>query len=151
MIKLESTTSGISAKSLLKLVSPAEVGSVMLTTEEARSNASGTWQADATRRRQLLSFITEDGPVQLRGIVPEAEAIEIASAHTVVVEVGVSLKSLPAREAGRVSGTVMALELVRVVEVWTTKEKCAWRAKDSISGNAAKEVDLSPGRIAKAS
>ena len=77
-------------------------------------------------------------------------SIEIAAAWKVVVEVQISTQSLPTFEAGRKSRTLLAVSVLRVVEVWASPKKCLWRASETPGAAAAGSptFDMNTGRIA---
>lgn len=149
MIKLETSTGSLAASSLLTIQSHDSAPTVALGTSKVRSNKDGKWEDDVTRLKQVLTFFTPDGPCEISGIVAEQQAVEIASAHKVLVEVQLSTKSLPAYEAGRVSRSLVALEVVRVVQVWASPTKCVWEAHD-FAKKPAKSFDPTTGKIAAA-
>lgn len=149
-VKIESTVKGIECGALLTIESPTENPAVGLKVEEARSLIGDKWQVDPAKSKQLCTFVGEDGPVELVGIVLTEQAVEVAAAYKVVVQVEVSTTSLPAFEAGRKSKTLLALSVRRVVEVWTTSKKCAWRSSEAPAAPGARTMDMSTGKIAAA-
>lgn len=148
-IKLESTVKGIECAALLTIESPTENPAVGLRVEAVRTLQGDAWKEDATKGKQVVTFVGEDGPVELAGTVDQDKAIEIAAAYKVIVETQISAQSLPTFEAGRKSRTLLAVSVLRVVEVWATPQKCLWRASGAISEAAAggRTVDMTTGRI----
>lgn len=147
MIKLETLGGSLAASAIITIQSHASAPTVALVTSNVRTNKNGTWEDDPTRRKQTVTFFTSDGPCEISGLVPETAAVEIGAAHKVVVEVALSTKALPAFEAGRVSRSLVALEVQRVVEVWSSPEKCVWRAED-FGKPSGKTFDPKTGRVA---
>jgi hypothetical protein len=152
MIKLESKSPGLSAVAEIRVQSSSDDASVTLTTDEVRVNVNNAWQTDAAHRKQIVTFLSPDGPVQLVGEVLESCAVEVPACWAIVAEVELSTKALPAFQAGRVSRSLVALEVRRVVEVWSSPEKLLWRAADRTSGPAAAagKVMGPDGKISKA-
>jgi len=147
-IKLESTVKGIECGALLEIVSPTENPAVSLKVEEARTLQGDSWKVDPTKGKQLVTFVGEDGPVELVGIVDQETAVEIPAAYKVVIQTQISTTALPAYEAGRKSKTLLAVSVVKVVEVWATSKKCTWKAQDAAPAASGKSFDPSTGRIA---
>lgn len=151
MIKLENPTNAPQAFAALLLQSLSEVPTISISAEPVRSNLNGAWVDDPKKRRQTVTFISSDGsPVTLTGIVEETEAIEIAGAFKVVVLVNPSTELKGAFEAGRVSRAYTALELVRVVEVWSTASKKLWSASEWQSKPGGRSFDPASGKIGAA-
>ncbi|HEU5078511.1 MAG TPA: hypothetical protein VFT72_04825 [Opitutaceae bacterium] len=151
MIKLESPSSGLAGVATLSIQASGSEPIIQLSADKTRTNVGGEWKDDTTRLKQLLTYISDDGPCELAGAVPEGEAIEMGAAWRVVAQVRLSTKALPAFQAGRVSREMVALELVRVVEVWSSPLKMLWKAQDWQSAparSAGKTVDLATGRVA---
>jgi len=147
-IKLESIVKGIECLSLLNIESPTDTPAISLKVDEAASFVGEKWTVDPTKGKQWITFIGEDGPVELQGIVDQDKAIDIAAAWKVIVEVRLSTQALPAFEAGRKSKTLLALSVLRVTEVWATSKKCLWRASDASGAARGGAVfDPSTGRI----
>ena len=122
-----------------------------LKTEPCRSmDDKGQWKDDPLHLKQVLTFVGDDGPVQLFGTVAESEAVELKAAWKVVVLANLSTKSLPAFDKGRVSKTLVALGIVKVVEVWESASKCLWRAKDEAAKGTGATVDMATGKVARA-
>lgn len=140
MIKLETKNASPSAVCFLELKSAGDASSVVLSTEEIREpvdlgGGKQEWQTSKIRCKQLVTFIGADGsPTSLEGSVLESEAIQIAAAHKVVLQVEVSNELKAAYAAGRVSKAYTSLELVRVVEVWDTPRNCLWKAEKATAG-----------------
>ncbi len=146
MIKLETTVSALTAKATLALVSSSETPSISLSTDNARSQVNGQWVEDKAKRKQLVSYFSEDGPLELQGVVSEQEAVEMTAAYKVLLDIELFSKSLPTYEAGKVSGTLAAVRLLRVAEVWSTSKKRVYPlAIDAqVTG---KTFDPSTGRV----
>lgn len=156
-IKLETKNAAPSAVSFLEIKSAGDASSVILSTEEVREaveiGGKTEWQVSKIKRKQLLTFIGADGsPTSLEGSVLEAEAVEIAAAHKVVVQVQVSNELKAAYQAGRVSKAYTSLELVRVVEVWDTPKNRLWSAEKHAAGapKAGSPVMGDDGKITRA-
>lgn len=150
-IKIESTVKGIECGALLTIESPTENPAVGLKVEEARSLINNTWQVDPAKAKQVVTFVGEDGPVELIGVLPTEQAVEVAAAYKVVLQTEVSTTALPAYEAGKKSRTLLAISVRRVVEVWTTSKRCAWRAADAApAAPGGRTMDMSTGKIAAA-
>lgn len=148
-IKLESQVRGIECGALMEIVSPTDTPAIGLKVEEARSLVGDEWKVDPSKAKQVCTFHGEDGPVELMGVVPEDQAIEIAGAYKVVVAVEITTTALPTFQAGRKSRTLLALSVRRVVEVWASAKKCTWKAADvPLAAPAGKTFDPSTGRIA---
>lgn len=130
MIKLESPVAALSVTSFVTIQSRTKEPTIALSCSPARALVDGTWKDDPTRTKQSVSFHSDEGPTELHGLMPETDGVEIAAAHKVVVQVTLSTRNLPTAQVGRVSRALVSLELVRVVEVWTTAEKCVWKAAD---------------------
>jgi len=142
-IKLETKSAAPSAVSTLEIKSAGEASSVVLGTEEVREavevGGKTDWITSKLKVKQFLSFIGADGtPCTLEGTVLEAEAVEIAAAHKVVIQVTIANELKAAYQAGRVSKGYTSLELVKVVEVWDTPKNCLWRADKPVAGVAPK-------------
>ena len=147
-IKLESTVKGIECAALLTIESPTENPAVGLRVENVRTLQGDAWKEDPTKGKQVVTFVGEDGPVELQGTVDQEKAIEISAAYKVVIETQISTQSLPAFEAGRKSRTLLAVSVLRVVEVWATPKKCVWRASEAAGAQAGARVfDPNTGRI----
>lgn len=148
-IKLESTVKGIESSALLSIESPTENPAVGLRVEPVRTLQGDAWKEDPTKGKQIATFVGEDGPVELFGVVDQDKAIEIAAAWKVVVEVQISTQSLPTFEAGRKSRTLLAVSVLRVMEVWAAPKKCLWRASEAPGAAVAgsPSIDMSTGRI----
>ena len=151
-IKLETKNVAPSAISALEITS-GSVPSIALYTEEASGfvkveGKPDQWAKLVGRRNQYISFMGADGsPCSLEGEVSENEAVEIAAAHKIVVEIRVSNELKQANAAGRKSKGYVALEVARVVEVWDSPKSCLWRAASGVSKPAGKEFDPSTGKI----
>jgi hypothetical protein len=148
-IKLETKNVAPAAVILLEIKSQDGASSVVLGFEEVKMRVgegkSASYVPNPQKMRQSVSFIGFDGfPVLIEGVVPESQAIEISAAFKVVVQVTISNELKVAYEAGRVSQGYMALNLVRVVEVWDSPKNKLWAAKETAS--AAVEMDES-GRL----
>lgn len=141
MIKLETTGSAPSASAFFTVQSQGPAPSLVLSTTDAWKPSEDDWLKDETKRKQILSFISDEGrTVEILGAVSEHNAVEIAAAHKVVCLVTLKLD--------RKSGS-LKLAIQRVVEVWTTAEKRLWAAPDwqGKPPGAAKELDPATGRI----
>jgi hypothetical protein len=146
-IKLETKSTAPSAVSTLEIKSAGDASSLVLGTEEVREavnvNGKDEWHTSKLKVKQFLSFIGSDGtPVCLEGVVLDSEAVEISAACKVVIQVQISNELKATYEKGRVSKGYMALELVRVVEVWDTPKNCLWRAPSTVSKPAANVVSM---------
>lgn len=150
MIKLDSPVSGVDCRSLLKIESPGDFPSIKLTVEPVRKQVNGQWQDDPTRMKQSASFLGQDGPVELTGTVLAEQAVEISGAWRVVVEVSVYTKNLPTYDKGRVSQALLAVEVVKVVEVWASEKKCLYREGGAASAPTSGPVfDMTTGRTSR--
>jgi hypothetical protein len=91
----------------------------------------------------------------LSGRVDEREAVKVAAAHKVVVEVSIATGLQGAFERCAKSRAYTALDLVRVVRggVWDGPKTCLWRARNDVSGASAgstpAEFDMATGKISK--
>lgn len=140
-IKLETSNVGLAVHALVSIQGAGDLAGIALSTEKSKRNDNGNWVEDPTRLRQILMAVGAEGPIELSGIVPESEAVEIAAAFKVVAKVNLVPEEKGAFVAGRVGRKFTALELVQVVEVWATATKCLYRAKDfANSGKAQPEL-----------
>ncbi len=130
MIKLESPVAALSVTSYVTIQSRTKEPTIALSCSPARALVDGSWKDDPTRTKQSVAFHSDEGPTELHGLMPESDGVEIVAAFKVVVQVTLSTRNLPTAQVGRVSRALVSLELLRVVEVWTTAEKCAWKAAD---------------------
>lgn len=150
MIKLETQNAGIEVVSTISIQSETKEATMSLKTEPCRSmDEKGQWKDDPLHLKQVLTFVGDDGPVQLFGTVHESDAVELKAAWKVVVLANLSTKSLPAFDKGRVSKTLVALGIVRVIEVWESASKCLWRAKDDAAKASGSTFDPATGKVAK--
>ncbi len=147
MIKLESRNSGLSAIAEIRVQSASNDATVRLTAESVRSQKDGQWVEDPSKRKQVLTFVGENGPVELAGTVDETQAVEIAAAWAVIAEAKLSTEMLATFQAGRKSRSMVAVDLVRVVEVWASAEKCLWRSPERQQTASKGKVIDGTGRI----
>jgi len=136
MIKLESTASVLAVSSVLVLSSRGKEPQIAISVSKANKLENEKWVEDSTKLRQTISFHSEDGPSQISGTVPEADAVEIASCYKVVLQVGLSTRNLPVTQIGRTSRSLASLDVERILEVWSTADKCLWKAPDQAKGRA---------------
>jgi hypothetical protein len=150
MIKLQSTASAPSAFSVLTLESVGSSPGIIVSVKESRKQIEGNWVSDPQRLRQTVTFFGPDGdPVSMSGLVDEASAVEISGAHKVVMEVAPSSELKGAYDKGRVSQAYTALEIVRVLEVWSSRTSKLWESPERKSlGASAKSFDGGTGKIA---
>lgn len=147
-IKLENlAVKGIESTALLTVDSPSDHPAIGLKAEKAQSLQGDKWAEDPTKAKQLVTFIGEDGPVEMKGTVPQDMAVEISAAWRVVVEIEISTTALPAYEAGRKSRTLLAVSVRRVVEVWSNPKKCLWKAPGNLQPASGGKVMDENGRI----
>jgi hypothetical protein len=153
MIKLESKNQMPSAVAALELKSSGDTASISLATEEIREQVNGEWVTSTTKRKQIVTFIGNDGtPCMLEGIVAEAEVVEVGAAWKIVLQVTVVNELKAAFQAGRKSQAYTALGVTRVVEVWDTPRNCLWKAATGISraSGSVAEMDDSGKIVRKA-
>jgi hypothetical protein len=149
MIKLETKNLAPSAAATIEIRSAGEGASVMLGTADNGGFVEDQW-VDSIRgtRRQTLTFIGADGqPCMLDGPVDEADAVEMAAAYKAVVQVKVSNGLLAAKAIGRTSKQYSRIDIVRVVEVWDSPNRCLWKADKTVHGGSSMD---STGKITKA-
>lgn len=149
MHKIETTSVGLNALAIITLQSIGTGAFIAITTDKASKFVGETWQEDPTRLKQHVLATFDGEQVKLSGVVVEADAVECAAAHKVVLEVEISAKNLPAFAAGRMSKTLVAVEVYRILEVWSTPTKCVYEAQKTAP--ATKLMDMDTGRITKAS
>lgn len=137
MIKLENPSNAPQAFFRLLIQSLSDVPTISLSVDEKlpRKRVGEQWVDDPSSRAQTIACINDSGdPVSLEGNVPESDAVSIAGAFKVVVEVRVSNGLKGAFAQGGVSKSYAALELVRVVEVWATASKRLYSAGEAPKG-----------------
>lgn len=145
MHKIETSSVGLNALAIITLQSLGTGAFIGLSTDKANKLVNETWVEDETKLKQSIVATFDGDPVKLTGLVNENDAVECAAAHKVVVEVLVSAKNLPAFAAGRMSRTLVGLEIARVLEVWSTPSKCVYDAQKV--AKPTKEMDMSTGRV----
>lgn len=150
MIKLENPTNAPQASTLLAIQSLNQLPTVSLTVDEKapRKRVGETWIEDNDHRSQSISFINAHGdPVAIEGLVPTDECVQIAGAFKVVAQVRLFQGLKGAFERGGVSKSYTGLELVRVVEVWSSATKCLWRAANGHEATAPAKTLNEAGRV----
>lgn len=149
MIILKSETTAPKAVTQI-VIESAGTPSISLQGEEVNKRVGDKWEPDADNRRQVVVFNDSDGqPAKLTGVVGAGECVALdGAAYKVVLDIEIALKRTAAREAGGFSGQFAALNVVRVVEVWTTAEKPAWTARTAAKTPAGAEFDPATGKIA---
>ena len=144
MIKLETTSPAPSASAFFTVQSLGDSPSLVLSTTDAWKPSEDDWLKDESKRKQVLSFISDEGrTVEILGAVSEFNAVEIAAAHKVVCLCTLRLD----RKSGQ-----MRLAIQRVVEVWTGPGKRLWAAPDwqGKPATGAKELNPTTGKIQSA-
>lgn len=152
MIKLETSNLAPSAVATIEIRSAGVGTSVILSTANAGGFVNEKWVNELLgKKQQILTFIGADGaPCSLEGVVQETDAVEIAAAYKVVVQVDLANELTTASAAGRKSKGYTRLDLVRVVEVWDSVTKCLWKAKDDHAKANGTTVDMSSGKLSRA-
>jgi len=151
MHKIETNSVGLNALAIITLQSLGTGAFISLSTDKASKLTGETWIEDSSRLKQFVVATFDGDPVKLSGLVPEGDAVECAAAHKVVLEVEVSAKNLPAFAAGRMSRTLVGLEIAKVLEVWATPTKCVYDATKASKVPTGGEIDMSTGRVTRAS
>lgn len=148
MIKLANPTNAPRAFSVLTLESVGTSPSISISTGEARKQIEGEWTVDPQRLKQSIVFTNGAGEaVTLEGLVDEDKAIEISGAHRVILEVGVSTELKGAFAAGRKSSLYAELEILRILEVWSTRTVKLWESPERKAlGSQAATMD-STGKV----
>lgn len=121
--------------------------SVVLSADKASRNVNDVWVEDQSMKKQTVTGFYEGEPVELTGVIPDENACSVAGAHKVVLEVKMSSKNLPAFAAGKMSRSLVAISIHRIVEVWTTPTKCVYDANKSKA--AIQVLSLETGKIGK--
>lgn len=149
MIKLETKNVAPSAVASLEIRSHGDSASVILGSTDHGGFIDETWVAAIRgKKRQQVTFIGADGlPCTLEGVVEEAEAVEIACAHKVLIQARVSNVLTATKAVGRTSKETTQVEVVRVLEVWDTPQRCLWKAAQTPQNAATMSAD---GKITKA-
>lgn len=148
MIKLENPTNAPVALSVLTLQSVGSAPSIVLSTDNARKLQGEIWVEDPARLKQFVSFTAPDGEqAEIEGLVDENSAVEISGAFKVVLEVSLRKGLKGAFDKGAVSRGYAAVELVRVVEVWSTPSKKLWSAQNLPESGPGKSFDPSTGKV----
>ena len=122
MIKLETQEAAPQASSLITILSQGTAAAVVLSSSDAWKPQEDDFVRDDTKRKQIISFISDGRTVEIIGAVAEADCVEIGGAWKVVGQ----FKLVPDKQKAGVLRPV----ILRVVEVWTNREKCLYRAKD---------------------
>lgn len=143
MHKLESAPA-VSARTVLTIRSQS-VPSVVITAEAQRANVDGKWQDDPSRMKQIVRFNAGDGPVELSGVVPEAEACDFGTQFEVRVLCECSTVGLPAFEAGKKGRSIAGVSIVGVLEVLDSSGKQLYAAR--MAPAAAPRVMDEKGKI----
>lgn len=151
MIKLEQTHALVQARAVITIESGSTMPTVQVTAKEgARAkNGKGDWEERPDLAKQSVVFVGDSGPVEMTSTVPEAQAVHVGAVYRAVCEVELARSLTTAYEKGDRSRELTALSLVRVVEVWTSPEKCAWRTPERAGGAAnGKTVSLAGDKAA---
>lgn len=132
MIKLEQTQALVQARAFVTIESGSNAASIHVRAEAgARArDARGEWVERPDLAKQKVTFITDAGPVEMAGTVPEADAVDAGAVYRAVLQVDLTRSLTTAYEKGDRSREMVAVSLARVVEVWANPEKVLWRAKD---------------------
>jgi len=145
MHKIETTGVGLNVLAIITLQSLGTGAFISLSTDKASKLVNETWIEDASRLKQHIVATFDGEPVKLSGVVLEADAVECPAAHKVTVEVSMSAKNLPAFAAGRMSRTLVGIEVSRVLEVWSSPSKLVYEAQKT--SPATKELDMTSGKV----
>lgn len=118
--KLQPVQAKPTASAVVDIRSDGKGANVVLSVKDAFApDGHGKFVPAIGKKTQLIQFTREDGEaVQMRGTVLEADAVDCAGAHRVLVEVSLRAQLKAAREAGAVSGSYTQLQVIRILKVW---------------------------------
>jgi hypothetical protein len=152
MIKLENTGALPQSRVMLAIQSETDTPSLSLSAEPfSEFGEDEKWGESKSHLMQKVSGFVRGAAFTMEGKVLQHDAVAVAGAHKVVVEIVLAEQTLGAFAAGKKSKTVQTVNLVRVVEVWGSPTKRLWSALDGGNGATAKpaaSLDAS-GRIVK--
>lgn len=151
MIQLETKTAAMYSQLIVTLQSIGDTPSIGMTVRDAwKKIAEGAakdddfdQEIDPSKRKQVVTYITPDGPAELVGAVPESQAINLnGQVYRVVLDVGMKVNKKTGLARLAISG---------VREVWESSSVMIWpQRKAPISGKPALALDEG-GRILKVS
>lgn len=147
MHKIETSSVGLNVLAVITLQSLGTGAFISLSTDKASKLVGENWVDDPSRLKQFIVASFDGEPVKLSGLVFETDAVECSAAHKVVVEVDISGRNLPAFAAGRMSKALVAMQISRVLEVWSTPTKCVYEAQKTAP--ATKQLDMETGKVSK--